>query len=92
MLNYLKTNGLVIVLIVMMIYQQSVLSSVWDDVDRANSLLADVELHTSDISTIAFYSEELVNKVIGIEVITDEIVGDMRVLHFGYQSGDLCNR
>ena len=95
MLSYLKTNGLVIVLIALVMYQQSLLSSVWSDVGRANDVIDSVELRLLDLPDIAFLAQDTSDRAINLEVESERMGEQLYTLYAGFTLGSLaveCNR
>ena len=95
MLSYLKTNTLVIVLLLIAIYQQSLLSSIARDVDRSNNVADAVESRLLDLPKIAFLTEDIADRAIKLEVESEQMVEQLTTLYAGFTFGTLaveCNR
>ena len=95
MLNFLKTNALVIVLLLIVIYQQSLLSSIARDVDRANDVADAVESRLLDLPKIAFLTQDIADRATKLEVESEQMVEQLTTLYAGLTFGSLaveCNR
>ena len=94
MSNYLKTNALSILVVLILVYQQSLISVLAKDVVRANDILdvLDQARYEHQTSTIDFLVNDTSERSINIEVLSEQTNDLVVQLLSGLQLGSFSTQ